>query len=385
MKKILGITGIRSDYDLMSSLYKSLSSAEDVDFKLLVGGAHLSPTYGNTVDMIKADGIDILLSLETLIDGDRLASRIKTGASMLFGSIDIVASWAPDIIIYAGDREEVWIGGLLGAYLGIPTVHFYGGDHTVTGHVDNPIRHAASKMSTIHFVATNEHRLRLLSMGESEARIKVIGNLSLDNFVSSELVKEEEIENALNSQIPKAPYAMLIFHPDSSERNQAAQYLKNIIEELLTRKITVLMGYPNTDPFNKDLIKIIEGYKNNPLVIAYKNLDRNVFISLYKKASFIIGNSSSGIMEAASIPIPAINVGLRQRGRSADSNVIFCNGDRQSISDAIDIITSDHFIKSIANIKSQYGNGMSTKFALEALLSSNLREVLLKTEDPLKN
>src|SRR5215469_380627 len=182
MKRVLGITGIRSDYDLMSGLYRLLATDPTVDFRLIVGGAHLSKTYGYSLDLIRADGIAVLAAIESLIDSDSFSSRLKSGSIMLQSAVDVVAGWRPDVILYAGDREEVWIGGLLGNYLEIPTVHFYGGDHTDSWHIDNPVRHAVSKLSSFHVVPTQEHRLRLLAMGEPDSRIRVLGSLALDNF-----------------------------------------------------------------------------------------------------------------------------------------------------------------------------------------------------------
>ena len=183
MKKILAITGIRSDYDLMSGVFKLLRDDAAIDFRLLVGGAHLSQTYGHSIDAIERDGIPILCAVESLLDADTRRARLKSASIFLQGSIDVVANWAPELILFAGDREEVWIGAMLGTYLGIPTVHFYGGDHTVSGHVDNPVRHAASKLASVHIVTIDEHARRLEAMGERPDRIHVIGNLSLDNFV----------------------------------------------------------------------------------------------------------------------------------------------------------------------------------------------------------
>ena len=165
-----------------------MPSHPELDFRLLVGGAHLSKTYGYSLDLIRADGIPILATIESLIDSDSsiLLAPLKSASIMLQSAVDVVAQWRPDLILYAGDREEVWIGALLGNYLEIPTVHFYGGDHTDSWHIDNPVRHAASKLSTFHVVPTDEHRRRLMALGESESRIRVLGSLALDNFRDSE-------------------------------------------------------------------------------------------------------------------------------------------------------------------------------------------------------
>jgi UDP-hydrolysing UDP-N-acetyl-D-glucosamine 2-epimerase len=383
MKKILSITGIRSDYDLMSSLYRLLRDMPNVDFRLLVGGAHLSRTYGRTIDLIKADGIKILLQVESLIDGDSSASRLKTASVMLQSVIDAVANWSPDLIVYAGDREEVWIGAMLGAYLELPTVHFYGGDHTRTGHVDNPIRHATSKLSTAHFVATAEHRDRLLAIGESEGRIFVTGSLSLDNFVEHMPLTVSELSARLGAPLPESGYSIVLFHPDPSEKERAAQYMRTIIELTLDVGLFVCIGYPNTDPANRGIVDVIESFRGHERVFAYKNLARDDFISLYKNARLIIGNSSSGIMEAASIPIPAINVGLRQRGRSAGGNVIFCDSDRQAIAAAIQEALSPAFCRALQRVENPYGDGGSARRAVAHLMTINFERLRLKVDDPL--
>ena len=384
MKKILGITGIRSDYDLMSSLYKLLAKTSDVDFKLLVGGAHLSKTYGHSIDLIQNDGIPILMSVESLIDGDSPSSRIKTASIMLQNVIDCVVSWSPDIIVYAGDREEVWIGALLGTYLGVPTVHFYGGDHTTTGHVDNPVRHATSKLSSAHFVAIEEHKSRLMAMGEDNQRIFVTGNLSLDNFVVPSGVSFVDLKKKIGLPSNIGDYAIVLFHPDPSETESSARCMENILNCLSEKGLFACVGYPNTDPANREIIRVIEHFSDKPDVFIYQNLDRNDFIALYKNARFIIGNSSSGILEAASSPLPAINDGVRQRGRLAGENVVFCDGDKNSIFSAIELVESIEFREELKFLKNLYGDGQSAKIALDILLSMDFNALRLKTEDPLK-
>ncbi len=384
MKKILAITGIRSDYDLMSGLFRKLQADANIDLRLLVGGAHLSRTYGHTIDLIRRDGFTILHAVESLIDSDSPASRLKTASIMLQGAVDAVANWAPDIIIYAGDREEVWIGAMLGTYLEIPTVHFYGGDHTGTGHVDNPVRHAASKLSTAHAVTVEEHRQRLLCMGEPASRIRVIGNISLDNFAHHQALSRQALEQQMGLPASMARYVLVLFHPDPSEKGIAAEIFERILLALKKQGIAGCVGYPNTDPSNRDIIEVIEKYRGDKNFFFYRNLDRDQFISMYRHASFIMGNSSSGILEAASIPIPAINVGLRQRGRMAGNNVIFCNSDMESIDNAVAKAISPQFLAAINGMSNPYGDGNSAEKAYRMLLEMDLPSMRLKTEDALK-
>jgi UDP-hydrolysing UDP-N-acetyl-D-glucosamine 2-epimerase len=379
VRKILGITGIRSDYDLMSGLYRRLAGDPEVDLRLVVGGAHLSKTYGHSVDLIRADGIAILATIESLIDADSISARLKSASIMLQSAVDIVAAWRPDLILYAGDREEVWIGALLGNYLEIPTVHFYGGDHTDSWHIDNPVRHAASKLSTFHVVSTDEHRMRLIAMGEPESRIRVLGSLALDNFRSP--IATHSLEP---SQMPSiGDYALMLFHPDPSEYAIAGEICRNILLELKAAGLGACIGYPNTDPANKDIIEVFSEFRDEPRFYFYRALERRQFIWFYQHARFIIGNSSSGIIEAASIPIPAINVGLRQRGRRAGQNVIFVDADRNSVRRGIAEALDPSFRSLVSGMSNPYGDGHSCARAFELIISTDFSKLLHKTEDPL--
>ncbi len=383
VKKVLGITGIRSDYDLMSGLYRRLAANKTLDFRLLVGGAHLSKTYGYSFDLIRADGIATLATIESLIDSDSISSRLKSASILLQASVDVVAAWRPDVILYAGDREEVWIGGLLGNYLEIPTVHFYGGDHTDSWHIDNPVRHAASKLSTFHVVPTQEHRMRLIALGEPDSRIRVLGSLALDNFRLPAGAESVGDDDDLRPPSELGDYALVLFHPDPSENAIAGAICRDILLEVKQAGLGAYVGYPNTDAANRDIIEVFSEFAGEPRFCFYRTLERAKFISLYRQARFIIGNSSSGIIEAASIPVPAINVGLRQRGRLAGLNVIFVDADRTSIRRAIETVQGPAFRASIANMLNPYGDGMSCARAYELIVNTDFSQLLRKTEDPL--
>jgi UDP-N-acetylglucosamine 2-epimerase (non-hydrolysing)/GDP/UDP-N,N'-diacetylbacillosamine 2-epimerase (hydrolysing) len=382
-KKILAITGIRSDYDLMSSLYFRLHADREADLKLLVGGAHLSKSYGYTLEQIEQDGFVILQKVESLLDADSISGRLKSASIFLQGCIDVVAEWSPDVIIYAGDREEVMIGALLGTYLEIPTIHFYGGDHTSAWHVDNPVRHATSKLSSIHAVTLQEHRDRLIKMGESANRIHVIGNMALDNFVHAETLSRGELSTRTGLPEHLSNFALVIFHPDPSEREIAPEIVRSILKVLKKNGIKACIGYPNTDPASFGIIDVIERFGSDPDFFVYKNLARQEFISLYKNALFIIGNSSSGILEAASIPIPAINVGARQRSRACGNNVIFCDSDTLSIECAVKKAIAPDFIESIESMVNPYGAGSASEAAHSLVMGAESNSWRLKIEDPL--
>ena len=384
MKKILAFSSIRSDYDLMSPLYRLLHEDENIDFRIIVSGAHLSHSFGYSVDQIKKDGFNILLEIETLLNSDTGLSRVKSASILLQSSLESIAKFSPDLMVYAGDREDVLMYSMIGGYLNIPTVHVFAGDHVEDGYIDNPIRHATSKLSTAHFVTLEEHRKRLIRMGEDSKRVFVTGNISLDKFVNFQPFSKTEIRSLFDVENSFNDFALVIFHPVTAEMENAGEYFRNILNNLDERNVNSFVSYPNVDPGNQQLVDVIEQYKDNKNFIFYKNLERNTFMSIYKHSNFIIGNSSSGICEAASLKIPAINVGLRQTGRYADKNVVFCGVGYKEIGVSIDKAMSKYFVNSLKTLQNSYGDGNSANKAYDIIKSTDFKSMIAKIEDPLK-
>lgn len=378
--RILALTSIRSEYDLMSSLFFKLHYDNDIDLKLLVGGAHNSSSFGLTVEDIKSDGFNIL-QVESLIDGDTSSSRLKSASLLLMSSIDIVKGYAPDLIIYAGDREDVLIGSLLGGYLAVPTIHFFGGDHACDGHIDNPVRHATSKLSTYHFVSTEEHKKRLMSIGEPEFRIRNIGSVALDKF--SEIESNPAILNQVAETKVVKNAALLIFHPMEEELAVSHEIVTNTVRSLISEGFHVFIGKPNTDLGNSLIRKEIGKLSHLDDVTVYGNLPRKEFVQLFKACDLIIGNSSAGLLEAASIPIPCINIGLRQKGRYCGENVQFVEATLPDISSAIQRVKSTSYQQKISKVLNPYGDGKASQKAYALIKSTDFNLSQKKKEDPL--
>ncbi|MDZ5456538.1 UDP-N-acetylglucosamine 2-epimerase [Azohydromonas lata] len=385
MRKILALTSIRSEYDLMSRVYQRLHAMPGVELQLLVSGAHLSPTHGLTVENIRADGLNILAEVETLISADTRSSRLKTASGLLGGSIDIVKRYAPDVLVFAGDREDVLVGAMLGGFLGIPTAHFFGGDHAADSHIDNPVRHATSKLASAHFVSIPEHRERLLRLGESAHRIFVIGSVALDKFVVEPALPLQQVLQAMGAKphAAQAPLALLIFHPIDAEKHVAHEYLANATQALVEQGFHVCLGSPNTDPGNFRLNQLLDQLALQDQVTCYRNLSRPQFVNLFRHAALIAGNSSAGILEAATLRIPAINVGERQRGRLCGDNVIFTGGSLAEIRAALEQARSPAFTERLRTSRNPYGDGHSADTAAELLRTLPFDELLRKPEDPL--
>lgn len=380
IKKIVAFTGIRSDYDLLSKFYREMYKDDQFELKLIVGGAHLSQQMGYTIQEIINDGIPILAKIESLLNSDSHSSRAKSLAILMQGAVDVIADYQPDLIIVVGDREEVLAGATIGAYLNIPVAHFFGGDHTTGGHVDNPIRHATSKLANIHFVSNHFSKQRLLALGEEERSIFNIGSPSLDKFKDTAII---DIYKKLGIQNNSKKYAMVVFHPEAGNEKVSKEYLSNILQVLKEKNFFTFIGYPNSDSGYSDIISVIEQYKNDSNFYIYKNLPRDVFINVFRNCSFLIGNSSMGIYEAPLLRKPVINVGNRQIGRFSADNVQFVEGDKNSIAKAISKLDEQDYLSVLENVTSIYGDGTSSKKAIEILRNLDFNEYVYKRYDPL--
>jgi UDP-hydrolysing UDP-N-acetyl-D-glucosamine 2-epimerase len=381
--RILGITSIRSDYDLMSGIYQALNANPEVEFRLLVGGAHLSPTYGLSIADIRRDGLPILGEVECLLDSNTAASRAKTGAIFLQGAVGYMAAFQPDVVIYAGDREDALMAATACAYLKIPSVHFFGGDHATDGHVDNMARHAISKLSTFHFVTHPAHARRLMRMGESPSRIHVVGNPALDKFRAEPSMDKTAVLTQLGAP-DFNEYAVMIHHPSFGEEDRSADEVTAILTALQQTGMKALVGSPNTDAGGRDILHVYDQYREHENFFFYRNAPRNLFVNLLRNARLLIGNSSLGILEAPTIALPVINVGRRQQGRMPAQNVIFVEPEEGAISEAIHRARSAEFISSLEGMVNPYGDGHSVSRSVGLILSLDYARWLPKTEDPLE-
>lgn len=382
MKKILSVTGNRADYDLMSYLYRKLNADPEIDLQLVVTGAHLTAGYASSLDEMRRDGCAIAACIENILASDSPASRIKSMSIFLNDFIQVVSRVMPDVILCVGDREEVPAIALVAAYLKIPCVHFFGGDYVADGHVDNLARSTASVLSTVHIVSLEEHKRRLMAMGEEERRIFAIGSIALDKFREEPMVDRDTLMERLGRPGWR-DYALVIYHPPTEITGENPE-IANILKLLKERGINAFVSYPNTDFNHSGVEKAFAPYLSDDQFRFYRNLDRNTFINLYRHASFQVGNSSAGIAESASIPLPVINVGSRQRSRRAQENVLFVSGGYADIARALDTVESAAFRARVAGLRNLYGDGRSSETAYQILKDTDFRELLLKTHDPLE-
>lgn len=379
--RILSITGNRADYDLMSYLYKYFNEDEDIDFGLVVTGAHLTLGYEDSLRDIYKDGNHVIAEVENILNSDSASSRAKSTGILLSALTDIVKQFRPDVMIAPGDREEVICAAVVCGYMDVPFLHFFGGDYAVSGHVDNLVRHAASKMATAHFVATDEHADRLLAMGEEKKRIFRTGSVALDKFSEEPWITREELLKRLGRE-DFGPYALLIYHPPAEIVGKNEE-IERVLKTLKEKGINTIVSYPNTDHNSSEIIRIYQKYMNDEQFYFYRNLDRNTFINLYRHAEFQIGNSSSGVAEAASVPLPVVNIGTRQRNRGNTDNVLFVEKVDDSLGEVIDKARSAEYKESIKDVVNIYGDGKSSRRAYEIIKNTDFSQMLRKLYDPI--
>lgn len=379
-RKIIAVTGARSEYDLLYSVYKKLDHDKDIDFSLLVTGAHLSEKFGNTIDQIKEDNFKICAEVYNLIDSDKPIGRVLSLGNQISNLAHVFNNEKPDIVLIAGDREEAISVTLTAAYMNIPVAHFFGGDIAKDGNIDNAVRYAASKFAHIHFPTIEQHKETLLKLGEDNWRIHVVGNPSLDKFKEINFINSNAISEKFNFPVENKNYLVLIQHPIINEIELQKEHITRTLEAVLKSNCKCFINYPNSDAGNLAIITTINEYeaKYPEVFKTFKNSDRVTYLSLLKNALALLGNSSSGIVEVASLGIPAINIGKRQRGRFAGKNVIFVDNDIDEIYDSIHFIkTNKEFIHEVEKCINPYGDGNSGDAIVEILKNIKLDDNLI--------
>lgn len=380
-RKIIAISGARSEYDLLYTTYQKLNDHPNVDFGIIITGPNLSEKFGRTGNQIEKDGFRIIDKIYNLLDADEKLARVASIGIQIPQLVQSLNREKPDIVMVAGDREEAISVTMVCAYMDIPVAHFFGGDIAKDGNIDNTVRYAASKFAHIHFPTLDEHRKTLLKLGEDDWRIHVVGNPALDRFIATaEIDKSELLKIVQRENWDNKNYCVLIQHSIITEVEEQAEHIKATLEAIRASGVLCFMNYPNSDAGSNVIIDFIREYENNfpEQFCSFKNLDRYVYINLLRNAQFLIGNSSSGLLEAPSLCLPAINVGSRQRGRLHGSNVIFVNNNKEEIISAIKYVSTNiEFIEEVKKGYNPYGDGKSSDKIVDVLTNVELNASLV--------
>jgi len=375
---VLGVTGIRSEYDIMSAVFKAITKNSALELQLVVTGAHLTNAFGCTADAIRADGFNIADEIESLLNGDQASIRVKSLAIQLQGLVQSVSRIKPDILLVLGDREEAMTTALVGAYMNIPIAHIAGGDRVI-GNVDDQIRHAVTKLAHIHFVTNCESAERIRLLGEQPFRIFDVGNPGLDRLVEVPAISNADLSGRLAFSIAdNEPFILLIQHAISTEIAHAYKQMKTSLDAIQELGVKTIISYPNSDAGGQQVIRAIKEFESLPFVYTSKNIPRLEFVNLMRRASCLLGNSSAGILEAPLLKLPVINVGNRQRGRLHASNVAFVPHDKDEILSALrQAIFDQSYRDSVAACSNPYGDGKSSERIADILATIPIDERLL--------
>lgn len=379
-RKIAVVTSSRADYSHLYWPLHDLAAHPDVDLQLIIMGPHLSPEFGITAREIERDGFVSSANIECLLSSDTDIGMAKSLGVATLGLADALGRLRPDIMLVTADRYEMLAPATVGLTLRIPLAHIEGGEIS-EGAIDDMIRNALTKLSHIHFTSTELARARVIAMGEAPWRVHCAGAPSLDHLRRSDLMSREELEHKLSLTLTP-PTVLVTYHPVTVYR-ETTQDAEAIFGALARVPGQLIFCYPNADAGSRELIARAKTFvKSRPDAHVFVNLDAITYWSLLREAALVIGNSSSGIMEAASFAVPAVNIGIRQRGREHGRNVLDCPAETASIVDAAAHALSREFRESLRGMTNPYGKGYASQEIVEVLTSVPLNEALLIKHAP---
>lgn len=374
-RKIAYITGSRADYGIIKTVLKAIKLEKNLELEIIATGMHLMNEFGMTVNDIIGDGYQVH-NLEVTYRNDSRESMALFIGDLIKELTYKIEEIHPDIILLLGDRGEMLAGAIVGVYLGIPVAHIHGGEVTET--VDEYARHAITKLSNIHFPATEESRKRIIKMGENPSNVFVSGAPGLDEVLSGPFFGSEELSKKYGLDISK-PLIILALHPVSENIDGAPIQMRHTLEAIKELGYPTIVIYPNSDAGGREMIKVIKEFENIPYIKTFKNIQRKEFLSLLKISTVIVGNSSSGIIEAPSFGIPTVNIGNRQAGRERGNSIIDVDYDKAKIMEKIKkSIEDQNFRESIKTADNLYGDGKSGEKIAKILATINLNEKILR-------
>lgn len=362
-KKILFLTGTRADFGKLKSLISIASNSEEFDVHIFATGMHMLHKYGRTVDEIEKCGFK---NIYKFINYTSESTMDETLARTIQGFSSYIRELKPDLVVVHGDRAEALAGAISGALNNILVAHVEGGE--VSGTIDELIRHAVSKMSHIHFVSNDHARKRLIQMGEREENIFVIGSPDVDIILSQKLPDIEHTKQRY--EIPFDEYAIVLFHPVTTEVSHMALYAKQFVDALLQTNDNLVVVYPNNDLGSSMILQQYERLKGRENIKMFPSVRFEYFLTLLKHATYMVGNSSSAIHEAPYYGVPAINIGTRQQNRFMHGGVVNVGYETHEIVSAIETARNTSYEKEYL-----FGAGNSDELFLKTLLQESFWKI----------
>ena len=367
-RKIVFLTGTRADFGKLRPLIEIVNNSNEFECHIFVTGMHTLSRYDFTYREVEKRGYKNVFVFTNQNDFENtdimLANTIK-------GFSNFVKEISPDMIVIHGDRLEALAGAIVGSFNNILVSHIEGGE--LTGTIDESIRHAVSKLSHIHFVSNEDAKKRLIQMGEIEERVFAIGSPDIDIMMKKDLPTKEGLKKYYDMQFEK--YAILIFHPVTTELDDLENQTNELVAGVIDSKRNYVIIYPNNDPGSEIILNVYKKLENNANFRIYPSLRFEYFLTLLKNADFIIGNSSSGIIEAEIYSVPTINVGTRQKNRSSNESIMNVESKKEKILDSISKVDSKEIKSSFS-----FGDGKSTKRFFDVILSEKIWDVSIQKQ-----
>lgn len=376
-RRVCVITGTRAEYGLLRWVMEEVRNDHEMELQIIATGSHLSPEFGLTYREIETDGFRINRKIEMLMSSD---SHVGVGKSMGLGMIgfsDGFQDLQPDLVLVLGDRFEVFAAVAAALVARIPVAHIHGGEKT-EGAFDDALRHSITKMSHLHFVAAEEYRSRVIQLGESPENVFLVGGLGVDGLLRTNLLGRKELEAEIGFRF--GPRNLLVtFHPvtlDSGSSSQMAELLAALADLQDTHLIFTL---PNADTESRSLIRMIDDFvAKHSNAKAFTSLGQLRYLSCLAQVDGVVGNSSSGLLEAPTLKKGTVNIGDRQKGRLMADSVINCPPRRDSIKQALHRLYSDDFQSSLPDVCNPYGSGGASKRIVHIIKDYPLDRVIKK-------
>ena len=380
MRKICVVTGSRAEYGLLYWLLKEIEADDALALRLVVAGMHLSPEFGSTHREIEDDGFTIDEKVEILLSSDTSVGIAKSTALGIMGFAESFSRLSPDIVVLLGDRFEI-LGAAVAALIArIPTAHIAGGQLT-EGAIDDAIRHAVTKMAHLHFTATETYRRRIIQLGEQPERVFTVGSLGLDGIARETLLSREAFEQVTGFRFGRRNL-LVTFHPATLEERAPGEQVRDLLAALDRLDDThLLFTMPNADAGGRSIMAIIEEFVGaRPQTAAvFTSLGRKNYLSAMSHVDGVVGNSSSGLIEAPGFRIGTVNIGDRQKGRIRAASVIDCSADTESITAVLETLFSAHFREGLQTVTNPFGDGHAASRIAGILRTFPLEHIVRKT------
>ncbi len=376
MRTVAVLTGSRGEWGYIRPVLRLIESDPNLDYKIIATNMHLLPNFGMSVHEMERDGFQVAERIFMTFDGYTAATMTKSLACLLLELPTVLQRMKPDVILLAGDRGEQLMGAIAGQHLGIPVAHIQAGE--LSGNVDGVVRHAITKLAHIHFAANEEFAERVRKLGEHDFRIFLTGAPLVDELVSGVVTPEEEMRKRYRLNESER-LILTVQHPVTEEEGAAGEQVSETIAALMEIDWPTVVVYPNGDAGSEQIRAQLAKLKR-PHMRMFRNLPRQDYLGFMKMCDVMVGNSSSGVMEAPSFGTPAVNIGRRQNGRPQAANVINVGYRKDDIVAALRKAATPEFAAQAKAAQNPYGDGNASRRIVDVLKNIEINQKLIQKE-----